>query len=132
MENKLTTKRKSRRSNINRSRNVLTVLGKEPGYQYRIVNDDGDRITQFEEMGYEIVRDTNVQVGDRRIVNPTGEGSSVQVSVGGGMKAYVMRIKDEFYQEDRAAKDRHINDVEKGLARNTNETADYGKISIGA
>ena len=32
-------------------RNVLTVQGKEPGYVYRIVNDSGDRIAQFQAAG---------------------------------------------------------------------------------
>ena len=62
----LATKRKPRRASINGTRNVLTVSGKEPGFEYRIVNDDGDRVSQFEEMGYEVVKDSGIKVGDRR------------------------------------------------------------------
>lgn len=132
MNDKLTMKRKPRRANVNGTRNVLTVSGKEPGYQYRVVNDVGDRIAQYEEMGYEVVLDSNVTVGDRRIANPTKEGSPVQTSVGNGMKAYVMRIRDEFYQEDRAAKDRHVDNLEKGMIKEAREGADYGKVSVSA
>lgn len=126
----LATKRKPRRMNVNGTRNVLTVTGKDPAYEYRVVNDDGDRISQFEEMGYEIVKDQNIRVGDRRINNPTKEGSPIQASVGGGMKAYVMRIKRDWYEEDQAAKAAKIDETEKGMVREAREKSDYGKITL--
>lgn len=130
MNDKLTTKRKPRRTSISGTRNVLTVSGKEPGFEYRIVNDDGDRISQFEEMGYEVVRDQNIKVGDRRIASPTKEGSPVQVSVGNGMKAFVMRIPKDWYDEDQAAKAKHVDDIERGTLKEAREAADYGKVSV--
>lgn len=130
MNDKLTTKRKPRRTSISGTRNVLTVSGKEPGFEYRVVNDDGDRISQFEEMGYEVVRDQNIKVGDRRIASPTKEGSPVQVSVGNGMKAFVMRIPKDWYDEDQAAKAKHVDDIERGTLKEAREAADYGKVSV--
>jgi len=130
MNDKLTTKRKPRRTSISGTRNVLTVSGKEPGFEYRVVNDDGDRISQFEEMGYEIVKDQNIKVGDRRIASPTKEGSPVQVSVGNGMKAFVMRIPKDWYDEDQAAKAKHVDDIERGTLKEAREAADYGKVSV--
>lgn len=130
MNEKLTAKRKPRRTAINGTRNVLTVSGKEPDFMYRIVNDDGDRISQFEEMGYEIVKDQNVKVGDRRIANPTKEGSPIQVSVGGGTKAFLMRIPKEWYDEDQAAKAKRVDELEKGTLKEAREAADYGKVSV--
>lgn len=129
-DNKLPTKRKARRTSINGGRNVLTVSGKDPAYEYRVVNDDGDRISQFEEMGYEVVKDQNITVGDRRIANPTKEGSPIQISVGGGTKAYVMRIKKEWYDEDQAEKAKRIEESEKGMLRDAKASADYGKVSL--
>ena len=35
-------------------RNVLTVSGKDPDYEYRVVNDEEDRITRFKDGGYEL------------------------------------------------------------------------------
>ena len=93
MKEQLTQKRATRRTSINGTRNVLNISGKEPGWSYRVVNDVGDRIEQLKEIGYEIVEDSKVQVGDRRIANPTKEGSPVKVSVGGGVQGYVMRIR---------------------------------------
>lgn len=119
-----------RRTPINGTRNILTVRGKEPGFEYRIVNDDGDRVSQFQERGYELVTDSSVQVGDRRIANPTQEGSAIEVSVGGGKKAFLMRIKKEWYDEDQAAKQEYVNETEAGIKREAKSIADYGKLEI--
>ncbi len=119
-----------RRANVNGVRNVLTVSGKEPGYQYRVVNDTGDRIAQMQEIGYEIVQDQNISVGDRRIANPTKEGTPIKVSVGGGDTAYVMRIKKEWFDEDQARKAEYVDNLEKGTLREAREKADYGKVTV--
>ena len=131
MKEQLTNKRTPRRSSINGTRNVLNITGKEPGYVYRVVNDTGDRIDQLKEIVYEIVEDTNVKVGDRRVANPTKEGSPVRVSVGQGIQGYVMRIKQEWYDEDKAKKDARIDAIERGLVREAKEQSDYGKITVG-
>ena len=33
------------------TRQVLTVSGKDPGYEYRIINDSGDRVQEFMDAG---------------------------------------------------------------------------------
>jgi hypothetical protein len=131
MKEQLTQKRTARRSSINGTRNVLNISGKEPGWQYRVVNDTGDRIEQLKAIGYEMVEDSKVQVGDRRVANPTKEGSPIQVSVGGGVKGYVMRIKQEWYDEDAAKKAAHVDSIEKGLLKEAKEKSDYGKLTVG-
>lgn len=123
-------KERTRRTSINGTRNILKVEGKEPGYEYRVVNDDGDRVSQFQERGYEIVTDKSVKVGDRRIANPTAEGSPVQVSVGGGQKAYIMRIKDEWYKEDQAAKQKEVDETVASMKKDAADNADFGKLQI--
>lgn len=131
MKEQLTQKRATRRTSINGTRNVLNISGKEPGWSYRVVNDVGDRIEQLKEIGYEIVEDSKVQVGDRRIANPTKEGSPVKVSVGGGVQGYVMRIRQEWKDEDQAKKDARVDKIEQGLVRDAKEQSDYGKITVG-
>lgn len=111
-------------------RNVLTVTGKEPGYVYRVVNDEGDRIAQFVAAGYELVDSSAVQVGDRRVDAAAPEGSKAQVSVGKGSKAFVMRIKDEYYKEDQAAKQERVNLLEQTMKQNAKNSADYGDITV--
>jgi hypothetical protein len=121
---------REKRTPINGTRNILTIRGQEPGYRYRIVNDDGDRIPMLQEQGYELVQDASITVGDRRIANPTKEGSPVQVSVGGGQKGFVMRIKDEWYQEDQKAKQKSVDDLDESMKADAKKVADYGSLKI--
>lgn len=109
------------------NRSILGVKGKEPGYAYRIVNDVGDRIESFRARGYEIVEDNSVQIGDRRVATPTKEGTQVQVSVGGGTKAYLMRINEAWYKEDQAAKEAELKELEKSMKP---ASSDYGSIKL--
>lgn len=127
MANTKTTTRPQRTSLANRS--VLSVKGKEPGFEYRIVNDVGDRVEMFKSMGYEVVADDSVQIGERRIANPSREGSPVQVSVGGGTKAYLMRQKAEWYKEDQATKEAQLKDQEQAMKADA-QSGMYGKLQI--
>jgi hypothetical protein len=125
------TTTRTRRTPINGVRNKLNVRGQEPGYVYRIVNDIEDRVQTLQEMGYEIVTDKGVTVGDKRIANPTQEGSPVKVSVGQGVQAYVMRQKQEWFDEDQKAKNARNDELEAQMKRDANEAGFYGKLKIG-
>lgn len=122
---------RTRRTPINGTRNKLNVRGQEPGYVYRIVNDIEDRIQSLQEIGYEIVTDKGVTVGDKRIANPTQEGSPVKVSVGQGVQAYVMRQKQEWFDEDQKAKNARNDELEAQMHRDAKEAGFYGKLKIG-
>jgi hypothetical protein len=111
-------------------RNVLTVGGKDPNYEYRIVNDEGDRVEQFKAAGYDIVSASDVTVGDRRINKASAEGTLAQVSVGGGMKAVVMRIKKEWYAEDQHAKMEQVAQTEAATKIEALKGSDYGKFTV--
>ena len=112
------------------TRNVLTVAGKDPNYQYRIVNDTGDRVHEMIERGYEIVTDKSIRVGDRRIDVPTAEGSPVKVSVGSGTSGYVMRIKNEWFEEDQKLKAQKVRELEETMLTEARQKGDYGKIEV--
>lgn len=117
-----------RRTPVGR-RNVLTVSGKEPGYVYRIVNDKGDRIDQFLAAGYEFVEQKDVKIGDTRIGNPSATGSKAEAQVGQGQRAFVMRIKQEWYDEDQAAKAAHV-DATEAATKEKALDGTYGKLEI--
>lgn len=121
-------RRPMKRTSVSGARNVLTVEGKEPGFEYRIVNDDRDRIARFEAAGYEVVTHP-VTVGDSRVGKPSTLGTPAQVSVGGGQKAYVMRIRKEWYDEDQKAKRDKLKEDEKQIF-NTSGNGDYGSIKV--
>jgi hypothetical protein len=116
------------RASINGIRQKLNVRGKDPAFEYRIVNDIDDRIQEFIDRGYEIVTDTTVQVGDKRVANPTQEGTPAKVSVGQGVKAFVMRIKKEFYEEDKQTHNATLDELEGQLRRTAKEEGLYGDI----
>jgi hypothetical protein len=111
------------------TRNVLTVAGKEAGYEYRIINDSGDRVQEFLDAGYEIVSNDSVRVGDKRVNAATAEGSKAQLSVGQGQKAFVVRIKKEWYDEDQARKQAHVNEMEAATKAKALDGT-YGKLEI--
>lgn len=110
-------------------RNILTVRGKEDGYSYRIVNDIDDRVQTFLDAGYELVPNSDVKIGDKRVESTSAVGTIAPISVGGGQKAYVMRQKDEYYKEDQDAKQRQV----KAIEAQTREKAldgNYGTLDI--
>lgn len=110
------------------SRNVLTVKGKDPAYEYRIVNDTADRIQQFQEAGYEIENASNVVIGDKRVNTPTPEGTKAQVSVGKGDKAYLMKQRKEDYADDQAAKIARTRQIEATMKQEATNAG--GKFEV--
>ena len=113
------------------TRNVLTTSKRE-GYVRRFVNDEKDRIQQFEDAGYTIVHD-DVQVGDPKAGNETQIGSITNKAVGNGTRAVLMEIKEEWYQEDQKAKQDRISVGENDMKRKLNErkAGHYGEFKVG-
>ena len=110
-------------------RNILTVKGKDPNYEYRVVNDVDDRIAQFIEGGYELVADDSTDVGDKRVSQGTSVGSKKIFSVGQGTKGYLMRIRKEWYDEDQARKQGFVNQQEASIKEKALDGT-YGKLEI--
>jgi len=110
------------------NRSVIGITGKEPGYTYRLVNDTGDRIAAFLEQGYEVVTDSSIKIGDRRVGKASADGSPVQVSVGGGTIGFLLRIKDEYYKEDQDYKEQRLKETEQSMRKESD--ADYGTLKI--
>jgi hypothetical protein len=120
--------RRVRRTPIGQ-RNPLSVVGKEPGYEYRIVNDVGDRVTEFVENGWEIVPAKEVKIGDKRLDSGSAEGSAAQASVGQGTKAILLRIREDWYKEDQAAKQAYVNKTEEAMKDKALDGT-YGKLDL--
>ena len=115
-----------RRSPLSR-KNILTVSGKEDGFVYRIANDTEDRVADLIEQGYEPVSSDKVQVGDKRVSSASPEGSVKRISVGGGQKGVVMRIREDWYKEDQKAKQEYVAETERATKQEAlNGT--YGKL----
>jgi hypothetical protein len=110
-------------------KNVLTVSGKEPGYVYRFVNDIGGNIQERLDQGYEMVDGNSVRIGDKRVGAPGATGSVAEAHVGGGERAVLMRIKQEWYDEDQADKQAYVDATEAATKEKALE-GNYGKIDI--
>lgn len=112
-----------------KNRGPLAVRGKEDGFHYRFVNDVDDNVQSFKEGGYQIVQDKDVSIGDKRVDIPSADGSAKLVSVGGGMKSVLMRIPQEWYDEDQIDKELALREQESAIKKDALD-GNYGKISI--
>lgn len=115
-----------RRSTLGRKQ-ILKANGKDPDFEYRFVNDEGDRIQQFLDAGW--VHEDDVKVGDKRVESASSEGKHVQVSVGQGRKAFLMKIPKDFFEEDQRAKQAHLDETEAAMKNNALD-GNYGKLEI--
>lgn len=113
------------------NRPKLAVVGKNPNFEYRWVNDTPGRIALFKQGGWELCTNDEVDVGNFRAEESSGEGSlACQIVDGGnGQKAYVMKIKKEWFQEDQQHNEREVARNEESLRPNLND-GEYGKIVI--
>lgn len=118
--------RESRRAVNNAAKSKLNVKNKDDRFEYRIVNDieDGQRVQQFLDRGWVI--DTDTKVGDKKVDKVSSEGSPKQLSVGGGTKAFVMKIPKEVYDIDQDLKEEDLAVTEAGLK----PEGTYGSIKL--
>jgi len=113
-------------------RDRLTVIGRDPNYHYRIVNDVDDRIERLKTGGYEIAEE-KVGIGDPGVENNNiSLGSGARMHVGKGVKAILMKIPKELYDEDQKVKQHEIDLKEATIKRKANggEDGTYGEVTI--
>lgn len=96
-------------------RNRLTFTGaQDPNYVYRVINDQGDRLQQALDGGYEFVA-SDEKLGDNRVAEGSALDSRVSKPVGNGVRGFLMRIPKDFYAEDQKTKQHSIDEVEKAM-----------------
>lgn len=110
-------------------RGKLHVNRKDPDYEYRYVNDDGDKVADKIERGWEPVLKSETAVGDRRVDAPSAEGALATVSVGQGMKSILMKIRKDWYDEDQEIKQNEVMRVEQSTKADALD-GHYGKVEI--
>lgn len=129
--NKMTkTVERVRRTSINGTRNKLTVRGKDPDYEYRHVLDIDGRVEDLSERGYEIVENKGIEVGDKRVASASSTGSVVATNSGDGRKLILMRIKKEYYEEDKKTKEAVVNATEEQLRGQASNNGLTGNIKL--
>lgn len=128
MAREITTKRPERKPLFQRG--PQSIAGsKDPGYEYRFVNDTGSRISNFQQAGYEFVQDSDLVVGDSRVSDPSDIGTSKRVTSNDGTVSYLMRIKKEWYDEDQKAKADMIAETERAMRQDATQGM-YGTLKV--
>ena len=126
------TKERPVRIPVSGERNILTVVGKDPNYVYRWVNDAeaGMRIDRFKAGGWEVVEKEAVKVGDKVVDQGTGVGSVTTRYVGQGTTAVLMRIPKEWYDEDQEAKQAKLDEIDDAMRAEALAPGSYGSLSL--
>ena len=109
-------------------RNRFDVSGKDPNFQYRIVKDAEGRIQEFLDAGYEVVDKNKTKLGADRLEGGSSLGSLSSIPLGGGDQGVLMRIPNEFYEEDQKAKEQKVKETLGALRepiRNGTLTGDF-------
>lgn len=121
-----------KRTPVSGARDILTVSNIPEGLEPFWINDVGDELLRFREAGYEFWTDKGVKVGDKTVNSSSGVGSPITKNVGNGITAYLMVQRKEWADEDRAAKQRELDEQEAELFRELNAGADgrYGGASL--
>lgn len=107
---------------------------KEDGYFYRVVDSTRPgRIDRHLRIGYEIVEDENLKVGQNTASNTSNLGASVTVELGRkeSKKGILMRIPLEKYQQRQKAKARRIQETTESFIQDSVNKSDFGTIEIG-
>jgi len=109
----------------------LALIGKDPNYEYRIVNDTPGRISMFKQSGWELVSNEEVDTGNYRAEEASELGSLAYYIVDGGtgQKAYVMKIRKEWYDEFMQEHEQEVLATEESLRPNSND-GEYGSVRI--
>jgi hypothetical protein len=117
------------RTPINGSRDKLTVQGQEAGWHYCWVNDDN--VAKYEAAGYEFVTH-DVVVGEKSINTASQVGGKVSMAVGNQVTAYLMRVLQEYYDEDMQAVQDDLDEKEAAMHATLNSGKDgqYGEVWI--
>lgn len=133
--------RKNNRTPLGKVRRKLSYDNQDPDYVYRWVNDNDMRIRDAIEGGYEFVEKEKKgdHAGDEDVANTeAGVGSGISKVVNkNGTRAFLMRIKKEWYEEDQAEKQKIPDAIEEQIRQRNDEYAQQlggnirGKVEIG-
>ena len=127
--------RPAQRVPVSGNRDILTIQGKDPAFEYRWILDgseDGQRVQRFRNAWWELVHSDDGQhkVGQDMVYKTENVGSLIRVPAGSGKFYYLMRIPKEYYKEDQAAKQSDITDREKAITQTDSDNGQYGNIKI--
>lgn len=115
-----------RRNAFNGTQAKLTVNNQIPGYHLHIFNDEPGRIQTAIDSGWEFVRPEEVGgVGERVTSVNTDLGEKVRYLVGAnekgdGLYAYLLKLKEEWWEQDQAELQNKNDLVDDAIRSGTN------------
>ena len=110
-----------RRGVFSGQRLKLEVIGKQPGYHYSWLNDDANRITLAQQGGWEFVSSDEVELGFNNVTpRNSDEGTRIKTLVGTAgngepLFAYLMKIKQEYFDEDKQENTAYLDRIEEQI-----------------
>jgi len=98
----------------------------------RWINDDGQRLQEAMDAGYQFVNDPEMRVGEGAQEGRDKMSGYVRTLVGedrqnNPMYGYLMMIEKELYEADQKEKQHEINLIEKSLKRGTDKEGQVGR-----
>lgn len=99
-------------------RNILTIDESllDPEFEYRIVDNNPERVRQLERMDWDIARtDEPIQVGDSVAGKAESRESITTVDLKGGKSGILMCKRKDWLKDDRAAKEQRLRDIERRM-----------------
>jgi len=96
------------------ARNRLTFSATPKGFVDRVINDTDGRLDAALDAGYEFV-ESGTKLGDDRVAEGTTLGSRVSKPVGNGTTGYLMRIRQDWYDETQADKAKAVDKTEEAM-----------------
>jgi hypothetical protein len=122
-----------RRQPLGSRQRIRVKVPEGDGYKYRIANnaaDGGNRVENLLDQGYEVVPQVE-RTGDRRVDEASAIGSaSSNINLGRQDKGTLMRIKDEWYEQDQVSKHAQADSLEQRMKDSVRQAADYGKFTV--
>ena len=119
---------RKKRTPVGGARDILTVYGKNPDYEYRWVIDSPGRVQRFIEGGWEVDTE-NHEIGHNVVDRGSKVGSAVTKASGDGRTLVLMRIPKEWYDEDQKAKQDRLDALEASMRADAHEGR-YGSLEI--
>ena len=128
---KTTTVRSSMRVPVGGSRNITSVNDTPEGFVDRWVNDKDGRVDRFKKAGYENVQ--TASIGDSGVDGTHADSGVVSRDMGQGVTSYLMRQREDYFEEDQLAKQEQVDATEDSIRRDVKEKlkdGHYGSVVI--
>lgn len=126
------TERPTKRIPIHEQSGTLSVMNKDPDYEYywELDSDErGTRIARLQLAGWDFAPADAHKIGETMVYKSENVGSIIRVPAGrDGRYLYLMRIRKEWYDEDKKVQSDRIKEQERQMNTAT-PGADYIKKS---